>query len=334
MVLILIALLVWRPDLEMPSFLAGRTEAKSPDVPTQSAIAAQLPPFTPDLPINAIVRYIDPHTIIPTRPRETVEVYTVEAGDSLFAIGKSYNIEPESILWANYDVLRDNPEELSIGMKLKIPPTDGILYQWKEGDTVEAIAAKFKANVETLLAWPGNNLDMANPQIAKDTLVMIPGGSREFVSWIVPTIPRGRAGVSTNIPGACDTGEGGLIGGGAFLWPTPGSHVLSGNDYWSGHLGIDIAGTQGTPVYASDSGVVVYAGSIGGGYGVMVMIDHGNGWQTLYAHLSNFTVRCGSSVAQGGVIGHVGSTGNSTGAHLHFETRYLGGFVNPWSVVQ
>jgi murein DD-endopeptidase MepM/ murein hydrolase activator NlpD len=66
----------------------------------------------------------------------------------------------------------------------------------------------------------------------------------------------------------------------------------------------------------------------------MILIDHGNGWQTLYAHLSKVTSSCGSSVARGGVIGYAGSTGNSTGSHLHFETRYLGGFVNPWSVVQ
>jgi len=85
----------------------------------------------------------------------------------------------------------------------------------------------------------------------------------------------------------------------------------------------------GQTVYASDSGVVVYAGGISGGYGNMVMIDHGNGYATLYAHLSAISVRCGQSVYQGGPIGAAGSTGNSTGPHLHFEVRYFGGFINP-----
>ncbi|HVN55124.1 MAG TPA: peptidoglycan DD-metalloendopeptidase family protein [Anaerolineaceae bacterium] len=324
------------------SFPGDQKNQAAPFTPTLSASdpAAinldQLPEFAfQPLGFSGLKREINVHTSIPDRPREDVQVYTVAAGDSLFAIAKDYNIKPETILWANYDVLRDNPDTLSIGMRLQIPPTNGILYRWKEGDRLEEIAAKFKASVAEILGWPGNRLDMANPVIPKDTLVMIPNGSREFVTWFVPTIPRGKAGVNKNIagPGSCDTGQGGLIGSGNFRWPTNGSHVLSGNDYWSGHLGIDIAADLGTPILASDSGVIVYAGAISGGYGNMVMIDHGNGWQTLYAHLSRIAAYCGGSVAQGNVIGYAGSTGNSTGPHLHFEVRYMGGFVNPWSVV-
>jgi murein DD-endopeptidase MepM/ murein hydrolase activator NlpD len=98
-------------------------------------------------------------------------------------------------------------------------------------------------------------------------------------------------------------------------------------------MAIDIAAGMGDPIYAADSGVVVYAGWISGGYGNMVMIDHGNGYQTLYAHLSAIRVSCGASVRQGQVIGLAGSTGRSTGPHLHFEVRYMGGFVNPWYVL-
>jgi len=78
---------------------------------------------------------------------------------------------------------------------------------------------------------------------------------------------------------------------------------------------------------------VVYAGWVTGGYGNMVMIDHGNGYQTLYAHLNSINTACGSSVYQGTIIGQAGSTGNSTGPHLHFEIRYMGGFINPWQVL-
>jgi murein DD-endopeptidase MepM/ murein hydrolase activator NlpD len=116
------------------------------------------------------------------------------------------------------------------------------------------------------------------------------------------------------------------------VWPSA-NRVLSGNDYWPGHLAIDIAAAVGDGVFAADSGVVVFSGWATGGYGYMVMIDHGNGYQTLYSHLSQAIARCGQSVNQGTYIGAAGSTGNSTGAHLHFEVRYFGGFVNPWTVL-
>ena len=149
----------------------------------------------------------------------------------------------------------------------------------------------------------------------------------------MPTIPRGAAGVTTNMEGACNTGEGGAFGTGTFIFPTR-EHRISGNDYWPGHLAIDLAVGLGDPVVASDSGVVVYSGWNSTGYGYTVMIDHGNGYQTLYAHLSRVAVTCGQSVTQGNVIGFGGSTGNSTGPHLHFEIRYFGGFVNPWWMLQ
>ena len=144
---------------------------------------------------------------------------------------------------------------------------------------------------------------------------------------------RPKSGTLKNIlgPGGCDV-TGGAYGGGAFVWPA-GNHYLSGNDFWSGHRGIDVAAGMGAGIYASDTGAVVYAGPIGGGYGNMVMIDHGNGYQTLYAHLSQVNVRCGVSVSGGQMIGLAGSTGNSTGPHLHFEVRYMGGFINPWQVL-
>ena len=163
---------------------------------------------------------------------------------------------------------------------------------------------------------------------------MIPGGSREFKQWLVPTIPRGPAGVLKSVlgPGACDTSEGGWGGTGSFVWPAD-NHYLSGNDYWSGHLGIDIAAGLGAPLYAADSGLVVYSGPAYGGYGNMIMIDHNNGYQTLYAHLSSLAVNCGQGVSRGQYIGGAGSTGNSTGPHLHFEVRYLGGWISPWYVL-
>ncbi|MCL4559836.1 MAG: M23 family metallopeptidase [Chloroflexi bacterium] len=105
------------------------------------------------------------------------------------------------------------------------------------------------------------------------------------------------------------------------------------DNYWSGYLALDIASNMGSPVLASDSGLVVYAGWNNSGYGYMVMIDYGNGYQTLYSQLSMFSVTCESSVYQGTVIGFSGSSGNSIGPHLHFEIRNLGGLMNPWSLM-
>ena len=219
-------------------------------------------------------------------------------------------------------------------MELKIPPVDGVFYQWQEGDTLEDVAQRFKANPKDITNWAGNKLDLTNPEMWNGQWVLIPGGEREFRAWIVPTIARGKAGVSKSVYGlgACEGSYDGAYGTGAFTWPSA-NHVLSGNDYWSGHLGIDIAGSTGDGVFASDSGVVVFSGWATGGYGYMIMIDHGNGYQTVYAHLSSVSARCGQSVYQGGYIGAIGSTGNSTGSHLHFEVRYGGGFVSPWYVL-
>jgi murein DD-endopeptidase MepM/ murein hydrolase activator NlpD len=123
------------------------------------------------------------------------------------------------------------------------------------------------------------------------------------------------------------------VGEGFFIWPTLAT-FLSGYGFSDFHPGIDIAGSEGNAVYASATGVVVYAGWDNYGYGQMVVIDHGDGWQTLYAHLSQVNVGCGQATFQGNVIGRVGSTGNSSGSHLHFEMESDAyGKVNPYNFV-
>lgn len=284
--------------------------------------------------ISSVLRRVLLHTTIPDRPAVKVSQYTVEQGDSVFEIASKFNIKPETLLWANYSQLNDNPDMISIGMELSVPPVDGVYYEWQSGDTVESVAGRFDAKLDDVLSWAGNNFDLTDPTLEPGTWIMVPGGHREFRQWIIPVIPRGAAGVSKAVygAGACEGSYEGAYGSGTFIWPA-GNHVLSGNDYWSGHLGIDVAAGEGAPIYASDSGVVVFSGWATGGYGNMVMIDHGNGYQTVYAHMSNATAGCGRSVSQGSIIGYSGSTGNSTGAHLHFEVRYMGGFVSPWYVL-
>lgn len=331
------AYLGWKAVRNQPAVVNEPPEiAPQIQAPTtkHNSVNVSLPALMPAWQESSIPRRTDVHTIIPNRPREDVRDYTVEAGDSLFEIAKAFNIKPETILWANYDLLNDNPDLVSVGMKLKIPPKDGVLYEWKEGDSIQSVAGQFEAKPEEILNWAGNNLDLIDPKVEPGTLVMVPGGHREFRQWLIPTIPRGKAGVSPSLYGAgtCEGGYDGAYGTGAFIYPIS-QHQLSGNDYWSGHLGLDFGAGDGTPVVAADSGVVVFSGWATGGYGIIVMIDHGNGYQTLYAHLSGTAVSCGRSVSQGTTIGYAGSTGNSTGTHLHFEVRFQGGFVNPWYVL-
>ncbi len=273
-------------------------------------------------------------TDIPDRPRSDVIEYKVKQGDAVFSIAAEFGITPETLLWSNYNVLKDDPHTLSAGMQLKIPPTDGVYYQWGENESLEQVAAEFEVDVESILTWTGNQIDLTNPQFQPESWVMIPGGQREFQQWIVPVPARGSAGVSTGIygGGACPGGYDGLYGSGAFIWPSS-NHTLSGNDYWSGHLAIDIGASIGEPIVASDAGVIMFAGWSSGGYGFTVAIDHGNGYQSLYGHLSSVNVSCGQSVSQSQLIGLGGSSGNSTGPHLHFEVRLNGGFVNPWYVL-
>jgi murein DD-endopeptidase MepM/ murein hydrolase activator NlpD len=339
------AVYLWQIRPAVPSFLqseatplpvAGPTAAGSVaiDATDTGSPLVSLPPFRGEAAVPFVFRISNLHTTIPTRPRSEIVQYQVDTGDSVFGIAEFFSIEPETVLWANYDLLNDNPDFLEPGMELFIPPLDGVFYEWQEGDSLERVAAEFEAEVEDIVGFLGNKIDLSNPVIEPGTMVMVPGGHREFRQWLIPTIARGSAGVNTTAlgPGACSGSYEGAFGSGAFIWPT-GQHFLSGNDYWSGHLGLDIAAVQGASVYAADAGVVVFAGWANGGYGNTVMIDHGNGYQTLYAHLNSVAAGCGASVSAGRTVGYAGSTGNSTGSHLHFEVRLNGGFINPWFVL-
>jgi murein DD-endopeptidase MepM/ murein hydrolase activator NlpD len=317
--------LKWKDTSDVQA-LAPVPTAAPDENPPQVAMPALGAPAA----FQSIEREIQLKTNIPEdKPRyETVE-YRVSRGDSVFAISEAYKITPETVLWANYDVLKDDPHSLAPGMVLRIPPADGIYYQWKENDTLEKVANEYKTSVEEILNFPGNDIDLTDPKVESGSWVMLPGGEREFVQWLVPTIAQGASGTSPTGGNGCPPGA---VGGG-FTWPAD-NHFLSGNDYWSGHLGIDISAGEGATVYAAASGVVTMAsGGYNYGYGNVVQIDHGNGYSTVYAHLNAYFVGVCQSVSAGQQIATSGNTGNSQGAHLHFEVRQGGGFINPWFVL-
>jgi len=291
---------------------------------------------------SGVPRLAQERTIIPSRPRQEIKKYTVLEGDTIFGISEKFGLKPETVLWGNYYILLDNPHSLKPGQELNILPVDGTYHEWQQGEGLNGVAKYYGVTPEDIINYPANNLDtanigdFANPNIPPGTWLIVPNGRREFVSWSAPLGLTRENPASARVlgEGACGPISGGAVGFGTFIWPSN-KHYLSGFDYSpsTNHWGIDIAGNEGEAVYATDAGVIVYAGWNNYGYGNMLMVDHGSGFQSLYAHLSALNVVCGQSVGQGDVIGAIGNTGRSSGAHLHFEIRAISSYVNPWDVL-
>lgn len=310
-------------------------------VPTTDAV---LPYYSPNVPDNekrslseGVYRISKVNTNIPNKARYEVQRYEVQENDTLIGIGEQFSLSPSTILWGNPYTLTDDPHALRAGMTINILPVDGVYYEWHDGDGLNGVASTYKVTPEDIIDFPANGLsretigDYSHPNITPGTWLVIPGGSREFVNWSAPLITRENPAVASIYgPGACEAVMDGPLGSGTFVWPTTETWI-SGYDYdeATNHRAIDIYGVIGNNVFAADAGVVVYAGWNNHGYGNVVMIDHGNGWQTLYAHLDSYNVGCGYYVFQGDVIGGLGTTGNSSGPHLHYEMRYNGVPVNP-----
>ena len=308
------------------------------------------PPMLPDIKMpyggafnDGVARLAQLDTLLPAKPRLEVSQYEVQKGDSIFEIAKKFNLRPETILWGNYYILADDVHRLQPGQVLNILPVDGVYHEWHAGDGLNGVSEYYGVSPDSVVDFPGNDLsremigDYSNPNIEPGKWLIIPDGRREYISWSAPRITRDNPAVASTFgPGFCGEIMEGPVGSGTFSWPTV-ERYLSGYDYSpeTNHYGIDIAGRTGYALFATDSGVVVYSGWNDWGYGNTVVIDHGNGWQSLYAHLDSMNVACGSFVYQGDVIGALGNTGRSSGAHLHFELRSdLYGKVNPWNFLR
>ena len=326
MVLIVVYLVLQFFSL-IPNVVAATTQVKT----TQQAPV--LPAFS-SAQVNSLERITDLKTIIPDRSLDYILRYSVQPLESIGSIAAKFNLKRETILWSNEKDLRSDPNTIPVNSILYVPPVDGVYYEWKDGDTLDAVAAKYKVDPSAILTWPSNHLDLTDPQIVSGQYVMIPGGQGTPIEWVV-TIPYTlHSGANKSVYGQCTVTDYVQWSGG-FIWPTTNTRI-SGNDFWAGHLGIDIGANLGDPVWAASAGVVIWAGGMQGGYGNVVVIESDNGndvWITLYAHLSQVYVHCGDIVLQRQSIGAAGSSGNSTGPHLHFEVRENGSFVNPHYVV-
>lgn len=257
-------------------------------------------------------------TTRPSEARAGIITYTVQPGDTVEAIAVRFGLQPSTLVWSN-EAVEETPDRLDIGQVLYVLPTDGIWYTVQEQDTLESIAEKFKAKVEDIVASPLNDLS-GSSNLLPGQKIVVPKGVKPFKPRAVPQP------ANTYAANAYTGAPVRVAASGTFQWPTNG-YISQG--YWWGHQAVDIANANGIPIAAADSGYVSFAGWDGTGYGYMVMVNHGNGFVTVYAHLSAYYVDPGQPVARGQIIAAMGSTGRSTGPHLHFEIRYGGALQNP-----
>lgn len=264
-------------------------------------------------------------------PRSEVVTYTVQDGDTASGIAAQFNLKPETVLWANYEQLLDNPDLLFPGMQLTILPVDGVYHQVGGTDTLTSVANFFGADLQAIVDWPGNKLNSSSDVIFVGQWLLVPGGRRALRRRLMPNLPRYAMAVSFEEygSGACPQNvSAGITGGGIYAWPVT-EHKLIGDGYWSAHPAADLAATINEEVYAADDGVVVFSGWSNLLYGNMVMLDHGNGDFTLYGGLAEALALCGNSVAQGEIIGIAGSTGHPVSPYVHFEIRRDEEFIDP-----
>jgi len=255
--------------------------------------------------------------------RDTVTKYTVQSGDTLSSIGKRFNVTVDTIRYAN---TISDIGYLKVGQEIDIPPVNGVVYKVVSGDTIASIAKKYKVSEQAIadfnyLSKPfiltsGQELVLPNANIPAPVVAtpvqVVPG------STVNPTYT---GAAYTFIPYA----DHGNAGNGNFIWPTNNRYITQYFSWY--HPAIDIA--VQSPIYAADSGIVIRSGWWTNGYGFAVQIDHRNGYVTTYAHMSVLKASVGDEVNQGDLIGIMGSTGRSTGPHVHFSIQYQGSYVDP-----
>ncbi len=339
----LVGLIIW---VLQSFFIGGEMASGSVDffgLGSRDEGGVELPSYAGVGEVEGLSRSSEVHAPENAASRYDFVSYQVVTGDTIWGISEKFGITPESILWCNSDTLYDNPAAIYPGQVLKIPPTNGVLYTWHEGDGLNGVASGLGVTPEDIITWPGNGLsldavgDYSNPNITVGTQIFAPGGTTTFIDWTSSLFARDGAATSSSLwgEGKCAPVTGGVVGTGTYQWPSS-EHFISGYEYSPeiNHWGIDIGGKTGNPIYATDSGVVVYAGWNSLGYGNVIAIDHGQNAdgqsvQSVYAHLDSIYVSCGTSVYQGAQIATMGSTGNSSGPHLHFELIIGSTKVNP-----
>lgn len=273
----------------------------------------------PPIVLSATKGEVETSTLESIKPRsETVE-YTVKTGDTVSSIAEKFGVSIDTVRWENN---LKSIKDIRPGNELKILPVTGVAHKIQHGETIYSVARKYQVDPQVIVNWPYNSF--ANDEtfaLAVGQQLIIPDG---IMPKEKPTVPRP---YYAQVPAA-----GTIAGTGQFVWPAGGR--ITQRFVWY-HPGIDIANNGAPGILAADSGTVVTVGwPSPWSYGNRVVIDHGNGFVTLYAHLSAIYVSSGQGVSRGQAIGRMGSSGRSSGIHLHFEIRLNGGKISPLSYLK
>jgi len=300
---------------------------------------------------NTLINLVVPGTIAalpyelpstgPQAPRTKTETYIVKEGDTISTIAQHFGVNVGTILWNNG---LQEKQYIRPGDTLRIPPVSGLLVKVGKGDTLAKIAQRYNGDAEEIANF--NNLSQAD-NLQTGFELMVPGGTPPEIEQTVtqvrvlaksiehksstenfktePVIPPS----NVKRPADLDTSE---LPKTRMLWPTSG-HVITQYFGWK-HIGLDIDGDYSSPIYAAADGVVEKAEWSNAGYGLMILIKHGDGLETRYGHSSKLFVKKGDVVKRGQVISMMGTTGRSTGTHLHFEVIVNGKRVNPLGYIR
>ncbi|MCP4415451.1 MAG: M23 family metallopeptidase, partial [Chloroflexi bacterium] len=269
---------------------------------------------------NSLAPAPNPHTFEGTVPEHQFATHTVVRGETPNGIADRYGIQTETILGGN-PLLSEESSLLQVGTELIILPVDGVLHDVQPGDTLESVSLQYGIPTEDIVAYASNNLEFPY-RLQAETQILLPGAVRELFVWTPPDL--------SSVGGT--SSEGGsirpiIVGTGSFIYPVNSRNYTQ--YFWYGHPGVDIALAEGSAIYAADTGTVTFAGWNVYGYGNLIVVNHGNGFETFYAHLSSFSVVPGQIVYQGNIIGGSGNSGNSSGPHIHFEIRINNNRDNP-----
>jgi len=282
--------------------------------------ASNIDPWQIPLPatvLSATSASSDMTTEISSKPRDKVAEYQVQDGDTISTIAKKFGVSEETILWQN-DLTKTS--KIKVGQTLQILPVTGVSHKVVKGDTVYSIAKKYDSDAQAIADFPFNTfVNDETFELAIGQTIIVPDGVMPTSSGTSPRIRQLTPDAGT------------VVASGTFIWPASGR--ITQNYVWY-HPGLDIANKAAPNILAADSGRVIFSGWDGSGYGNKVIIDHGNGYRTLYAHMQKLYVVNGQTVSRGSAIGQMGSTGRSTGTHLHFEVYSGAGRISPLNALQ
>lgn len=258
-------------------------------------------------------------TTLPSERRTKSIIYNIQPGDTLYTIGNQFKVSIDALMYING--LSDS-SILKVGQEITIPPISGLIHKVESGDTLESIAIKFDVPSQSIADF---NYILDTSRLAVGTELVIPGGKIPEVPLPVIYVPSpsyGQEGKVKSNKNFC-------------VWPTT-VRIITQYYAWY-HNGVDIASPSNSgmpPLIACSDGTVVRAGWDPFGLGLHIRIDHGNGFESVYGHMSRIDVSYGDSVDRGDQLGLMGSTGRSTGAHVHFMVKYNGVSLDPLNYTQ